>query len=406
MRKTKGSRYRGLKRLGPGRWEVRARYTDPATGRYREAVRRIEARTQAEAAAARDDLARSLRMGESPGTSLSSLEAYAFAWLERRAADLKPSTGARYADALAHLVLALGSRRIDRLTPGDLEDWLAAERRRGAAPATVAGWLRVSRSLLRDAARDLRISDPGAGVRSPRVGRTGGRRGTALSPAELGRLLVALEEQAALDDQLRASHEFRPLGRSGVPSDLARAIGVLAWTGLRRGELLALRWDDVQGRDVVVRRSVYRHAIGDTKGGYERRVVLPCPAAEMLSDQRRWLLERQHPGLGSGLCFPADPSHARSGAARRGAHVDWIRAGTALARALEVVVGAADLPAISLHSLRRTWEDCVRQAGVDGVVRRQLGGWRSEGVQAIYGTVAPGELEAAADAVERLIRGG
>lgn len=42
---------------------------------------------------------------------------------------------------------------------------------------------------------------------------------------------------------------------------------------------------------------------------------------------------------------------------------------------------------ISAHSLRRTWENLLREAGVEQLVRRSMAGWRSEKAQAIYATV-------------------
>ena len=68
--------------------------------------------------------------------------------------------------------------------------------------------------------------------------------------------------------------------------------------------------------------------------------------------------------------------------------------------------GAAGLPRISLHSLRRTWEDLLREAGVDDLVRRAMACWRSPGAQAIYASVDRRERDAAVGALLAHVTGG
>ena len=137
-------------------------------------------------------------------------------------------------------------------------------------------------------------------------------------------------------------------------------------------------------------------------GGGQLTVV--APLAVILEEQRRWLFSTQHPGLASGLVFPASPRHARAGASRRGAEeLTWYRGKTALDKPLAKVVREAGGPAISIHSLRRTWEDILRLAGVDQLVRRALAGWRTETAQQMYATVDRSERDAAADAVVGLV---
>lgn len=52
-----------------------------------------------------------------------------------------------------------------------------------------------------------------------------------------------------------------------------------AWTGIRAGELHAMRWDDIEGDSVWVRRSRKTDgSIGKPKNGRERKIVLLPPA--------------------------------------------------------------------------------------------------------------------------------
>lgn len=51
------------------------------------------------------------------------------------------------------------------------------------------------------------------------------------------------------------------------------------------------------------------------------------------------------------------------------------------------------------------WENLLRAAGVDQLVRRALAGWRSERAQEIYATVAKEERDAAGTAIVDLVGG-
>ena len=125
----------------------------------------------------------------------------------------------------------------------------------------------------------------------------------------------------------------------------------------------------------------------------------------VLNEQRRWLLEKQHPALSTELMFPANPKQARAGQAWREAdEVSWFRSETVLDAPLRKVVKAAGITPISLHSLRRTYENLLRKAGVDDLVRRSMAGWRSSEAQRIYATIDPEERQAAAKAFVALVQ--
>jgi integrase len=83
----------------------------------------------------------------------------------------------------------------------------------------------------------------------------------------------------------------------------------------------------------------------------------------------------------------------------------WYRTPAVLNKPLERIADAADVPQIFPHSLRRTWENLMRQAGVDQLVRRAVAGWRTEKAQEIYASVDRGERDAAAAAMVGFVRG-
>jgi len=67
----------------------------------------------------------------------------------------------------------------------------------------------------------------------------------------------------------------------------AAAITVLAWTGVRPGELLALEWEDVGSGTLAVRRSLSQSGhLTPPKNGFERVIALPERAAKALAPLR------------------------------------------------------------------------------------------------------------------------
>jgi integrase len=62
--------------------------------------------------------------------------------------------------------------------------------------------------------------------------------------------------------------------------------------GLRQGELLGLKWSDLQGNTLQVRRRMYEARVGrrieeETKNGKGRRIELSEKAVETLRSHRR-----------------------------------------------------------------------------------------------------------------------
>lgn len=266
------------------------------------------------------------------------------------------------------VVVAVGTLALGPMT------WLTA--------IEAAAHLRIDRSTLYKLARQGLLRPDGRVGCAPRWSQ--GRRGVSLSVDQLRRLLEAL---GALD------------------SDIGRALLTIAWTGVRKGELVALRWEDYAEGELWIRRAVYRGVEGPTKTDDPRRVAVVGPLAETIAQQRRQLVASQHPALSKGLMFPAAMRQARAGATRRDGKVRWYRSAGALDKPLIDACRAAGVPEISCHALRRTFEQLLRLAGVDQLVRRSLAGWRSERAQAIYAQVDPSERAAAAAALVRLVGG-
>ena len=378
----------GIVRDGPDeRFLVTRWFVDPHTGKRRKREKVVEG-SLAEAVEVRAQL-----LGAAPTVRLTRLRFGALAerWLEENASRLAPSTKQRYKTTLAHASVAFGQVYVDAILASDIRSW-QLRMVKHYAPASVNGYLRVLRVLFDDPLADGIIPrNPARLVRSLPEGRTKGKRGTSLSLDEFRRVLEAIPELVRAEK---------------ISAVTGRMIITLAWTGMRRGELLELRWSDMVEGELRVERSVYRRVARPTKTDDPRRVTISAPLEQVLQEQRSFLLRSQHPGLSSGLIYPATPKNALAGATRRGVdELSWYHSPSALDAPLRKVVTAAEVPPISCQSFRRTFENLQRRAGVDQLVRRAVSGWRTETAQGIYATVAREERDQAAVSVVDLVMG-
>jgi len=203
-----------------------------------------------------------------------------------------------------------------------------------------------------------------------------------------------VEMQTWAADQLRAF-------LTSVETDRLRACYLLAVTaGLRRSELLGLRWSDVDlNRAVVsVRRgrvaAGYEVHEGEPKAGRARTVDLDLDTvAELRRHRTRQLRERMAWGetwTDSGLVFTREDGtalHPQS-----------------LSGAFERAVRRSGLPPIRFHDLRHTCASLMLAAGVHSkVVQERLGHASIEITLDLYGHVAPGMQKDAAAALGAML---
>jgi len=217
-RRRRGNGEGSVRRRSTGRWEARFAVVDAAGQLHRQSLfaptRREAEQRLREALGQRDGGVVAPGPRETVGRFLVS-------WLEAAKPRLRPRTWDRDEEHVRlHLEPTVGRIPLSRLSPNDVQRAHAALLAKGLAPGTVRRAHAVLRAALQDALRWRQIaSNPASLVRPPRGSP---REMTALSQVEARALLQV------------AGHE--PL----------EALWVLAvTTGLRQGELLALRWDDV-----------------------------------------------------------------------------------------------------------------------------------------------------------------
>ena len=203
---------------------------NPVSGRDRRRWHRCDDRAGAEQL--ENDLTEQRARQRHTGSSLTVAEYILGQWLPAKEATLAPTTHARYVTSVEHYLLPhLGDTPLRRLRTEHLEALyrrlLITGSRRGGplAAKTVTNLHQIIRSSLNDAVgRGLLASNPAQGshVPDPRKRPSTRRRARSWTAAELSDFLT---ETAAN----RYSMLFR----------------LAAATGMRRGEVLGLRWDDV-----------------------------------------------------------------------------------------------------------------------------------------------------------------
>lgn len=138
----------------------------------------------------------------------------------------------------SHLIPSLGSSSLSALDASRIELYVAAKRKAGLAPRTVNRQLNLLSLILRSAVRHgLVRANPIPLVDRPREPR---RRWRILSPAEVRAVEGAFDE---LIDEAEEDEEQVWLRQARV------VFLTLAGSGLRRGELLGLRWRAVRLAD-------------------------------------------------------------------------------------------------------------------------------------------------------------
>ena len=203
---------------------------NPVSGRERRRWHRCDDRRDAEAVA--ENLTERRARQRHTGSSLTFAEYLLGQWLPAKEATLAPTTHARYVTSVEHYLLPhLGDTPLRRLRTEHLETLyrrllLVGGRRGGPLAAkTITNLHQIVRSSLNDAVeRGLLPSNPAiaAHVPDPRKRPSGRRRARSWTSTELGTFLHST-----------AANPYSMLFR------------LAAATGMRRGEVLGLRWDDV-----------------------------------------------------------------------------------------------------------------------------------------------------------------
>src|SRR5829696_3236637 len=178
-------------------------------------------------------------------------------------------------------------------------EWLRyVEQDRKGRPSTIQGYRSVLQSRLLPEFGELSVESITADMLDDYRVRLVGEE--TLSARSVNKLLVQLhaifkraQRLHKLPSNPAAGVERQPLRHAAESEQDASLFTAAAFTGLRMGELRALRWGDVDfaARRVHVRRNYTSRALGDPKSGKVRSVPLidqAIPAFDRLSRRERF----------------------------------------------------------------------------------------------------------------------
>jgi integrase len=277
--------------------------------------------TKGKAQAHLDELLRQTREGTLPGL-VQTGKAFADAteeWLaySENVRDCKPSTLRDYRNMVRVLDREFGKRKIETITTEDIDLWISGY---GGSNRTRQKYLVCLGSIFKRAMKVYGLPrNPADLVERPRVRR------------------------AVKIDVLRPE-EVLALVRAAESEQDAALFHTAAFAGLRMGELLALRWRDVDftRRTIHVRENWTQGETTTPKGGTERAV----PMAEEVAERLARLGQRDHFAADGDLVF----------CTARGQHVGY----KSLKERYRAALREADLREdFRFHNLRHTFGSTV-----------------------------------------------
>jgi integrase len=334
-----------LRERSPGHWAIVLDVTDADGKRRRKWHAFKGSKRQAQAECAK--LITEMKSGVYIEHHKETLDAFLDRWHDWATTNLAPKTCERYFDLLRlHVRPQLGAKAIQMIRAEDVNALYAALHRK-LAPRTIR---HIHRTLTRAFGHATKWGvvkrNVVAMVDVPKVPMT---EAAALQLAEIPKMFAGLR---------------------GKPLYSIAVIGL--GTGLRRGELLALRWQDIdlEAGSLRVERSLEQTRAGlrfkTPKTARSRRTIWLSPA--VVSELRGiWRMQQeQRLALGLGK-LPADSLvfMNRDGGPKRPDNVSG-DFGTAMK--------AIGLPHINLHSLRHTHASQLIASGMDVLtISRRLG---------------------------------
>ena len=372
-----------LRERSPGHWAIVLDVRDPETGKRRRKWHSFKG-TKREAQIECSRLISEISGGAYIEPAKTTVGQFLDRWLEHMKTQVAPRTHERYSElARKSIAPLLGNLLLPKLQPARISAAYAkalAEGRRdgkgGLSPRTVGHMHRILRQALQQAMRwQILARNPADAVRPPKVERSKMR---ALDPSET----------AALLDALHSTRLFMP-------------VLLAITTGMRRGEITALRWRavDLANAQLAVIASAEQTASGvrekETKSGRARTVSLTGLALEELcrhkARQAEELLRlgiRQTDDMHVVAQIDGQPLMPQS-----------------LTHEFSRFIASNTLPRIRFHDLRHTHATQLLASGVHPKIAQERLGHANIGTTLdLYSHVMPGMQTDAASRVDVALR--
>jgi len=329
---------------------------------------------RSEAKSWRADAMKGIPGKRSAPSSRLTLEQAAWLWIEaaragavrdRSGHTYKPGTLREYARVLHLRVLPeFGDRLFSELPRSEIQRFVDELLAEGLAPSTVRNTINPLQALYRHAVRrDLVAVNPTREVEMPAER---GRRDRVATASEAARLLAALP---ACDQPIWATAFY---------------------AGLRRGELQALRFGDI---DLAVAELSVRRSWDHVEGPIEPKSRAGVRTVPIIGVLRDFLMDLPSSIPGDALIFgrtptaPFDPKTINDRAKR-----SWVAANAAEQGAAEQEAREPDLVRpITLHECRHTFASLLIDAGVNPkAIQEFMGHATIEETFSRYGHLMPG----------------
>jgi integrase len=329
-------------------------------------------RTKQEAIRKRNEALRELERGELATGPRRKLGDYLKDWIENIHKDnIRVSTYVKYKKLIKYIVADLGEVWLQQLTPEQVQRFYAKKRRDGLSSKTVHEIHGVLHLALKHAVRWNYVARNVCDLLdSPRVV---SRKGTPLT----------LEQAKRLLERIR-----------GHRLEVVLMMAVV--TGMRRGEILALRWSDVDLDRCVLRvlHTVdyipkYGYVEGEPKTQAGKRTIdLPVFFIEML---------RQHRVKQSEQCRKVGEAWENRDLVFPDLKGGYLNPGYVL-RMFDKILQSADLPHMHFHDLRHSAATILISMGVNPKVIQELLGHSDISITlGVYGHLFPSMQQDVAD---------